>query len=269
MNYETRIVAFVDILGFKSKIESSVASPLEHEKIHNALTQIYRVKADNDNPGLLNQKGAGVQVSTFSDSAVVSYPAVGDALFYLILELIWLQLDLALADVLLRGGLTIGPLFHDGALVYGPAMNRAYELESVIAKYPRIVVDEPAIVQYIEGVRGDTDHIKDLDKLLNRDADGLWYVNMLMQSQEFNDPGNQYRPWLANLKYIIVQGLKVQDVRVREKYEWLRDKFNALVTDDSQYFPIPEELMHNGYQAYREGYRSLEIGPIEEEGVYL
>lgn len=107
MNYEDRIVAFVDILGFKNKINASVTSPIELEKIYRALSRIYRLKTENYSSGFLNQKESGVEVSTFSDSAVISYPAVGDNLFYLIMELIWLQLDLAQADVLLRGGLTI------------------------------------------------------------------------------------------------------------------------------------------------------------------
>ena len=269
MNYEDRIVAFVDILGFKNKINASVTSSIELEKIYRALSRIYRLKTENYSSGFLNQKESGVEVSTFSDSAVISYPAVGDNLFYLIMELIWLQLDLAQADVLLRGGLTIGPLFHNEALVYGPAMNRAYEIESTIAKYPRIVVDEPAIMQYIKGVKGDTYDIQDLGSLLDRDTDKLYYVNMLTQSQEFNDPGTQYRPWLTNLKHVIVEGLKAKDINVREKYEWLRDKFNALVTDPLRAFPVPEELVNYGYQEYREGYSRLEIGAIDEEGVYL
>lgn len=85
--YQKRIIAFIDILGFKTKVDDI------------------------------------------------------DGLFYLLLDLVHLQLELASYDVLLRGGITIGDLYHDGSIVYGSAMNEAYLLESKKAKYPRIIAD--------------------------------------------------------------------------------------------------------------------------------
>jgi hypothetical protein len=35
-------------------------------------------------------------------------------------------------------------LYHDNEIVFGPALNRAYELEHAIAKYPRVILD-PAV----------------------------------------------------------------------------------------------------------------------------
>ncbi len=106
-----------------------MSSEEEKQKLHRALKRIYKVKSDNESKGIMNMKSMGVEVTTFSDSAVISYPAKDDNLLYLILDLIHMQLDLALDDVLLRGGLSIGALFHDGDIVYGPAMNMAYKIE--------------------------------------------------------------------------------------------------------------------------------------------
>ena len=101
--YSKRIIAFVDILGFKEKVEKSVKSEEEAEKLHRALKRIYKVKLDNESKGFMNMKGMGVEVTTFSDSAVISYPAERDNLLYLILNLIHMQLDLArFADFLLE-----------------------------------------------------------------------------------------------------------------------------------------------------------------------
>jgi len=41
----------------------------------------------------------------------------------------------------LRAGVTVGDIYHDENMVFGPALNRAYQLEDA-GKYPRIVLDE-------------------------------------------------------------------------------------------------------------------------------
>ena len=52
-----------------------------------------------------------------------------------------MQLIAASQGVWVRGGVTVGNILHDDDVVFGPALNRAYELESKVAKFPRIVLD--------------------------------------------------------------------------------------------------------------------------------
>jgi hypothetical protein len=40
----------------------------------------------------------------------------------------------------IRGGATIGPLYHADSVVFGPAMIEAYRLEANVSRYPRIAV---------------------------------------------------------------------------------------------------------------------------------
>lgn len=257
--YSKRIIAFVDILGFKEKVEKSVKSEEEAKNLHRALKRIYKVKSDNESKGFMNMRGMGVEVTTFSDSAVISYPAERDNLLYLILDLIHMQLDLALDDVLLRGGLTIGELYHDGNIVYGPAMNMAYKIESEVAVYPRIIVDNPAIEQYCEFAAGDEYDLNDINSLLRKDADGFYFVDMLHQDQEMNDAGTEYYEWLCVLKQIIENGLAHTSITVRMKYQWLQEYFNSVVTDDSAYLPVPEDAIYDERNEFRNMYAELKI----------
>lgn len=257
--YKERIIAFVDILGFKEKIAKSNITRMEAESIHRALNRIYKVKKDNEGSGFMNLKSQGVEVTTFSDSAVISYPAEKDNLLFLILDLIHLQLDLTMDDVLIRGGLTIGDLYHDGNIVYGPAMNMAYKLESQVAIYPRIIVDKAAIEQYYAYVNGDEYDLNDIESLLRRDRDGLFYVDMLNQDQEMNDAGTEYYEWLSVLRNIIITGLSHKDIAVKVKYQWLQEYFNEVVTDGEAYFPVPDEALYDDKNEFRKAYASLEI----------
>src|SRR5438876_10132066 len=56
-----------------------------------------------------------------------------------------MQLMTASMHFLLRGGITVGDICHDDEVVFGPGLNRAYELESKVAVVPRIVVDEEVL----------------------------------------------------------------------------------------------------------------------------
>jgi hypothetical protein len=52
---------------------------------------------------------------------------------------------LAVSGFWIRGAVTVGLIHHDEHIVFGPALNRAYELESKVAIYPRILIDAPAL----------------------------------------------------------------------------------------------------------------------------
>jgi hypothetical protein len=89
----------------------------------------------------LNPKTTGAALTSFSDSVVVSMPVEAKGLLSFLEALAKIQLGLAVEGFFLRGGVTIGALCHDNELIFGPALNRAYCLESGLAIYPRILLD--------------------------------------------------------------------------------------------------------------------------------
>ena len=104
--YEKRIVVFLDILGFSTMIEDSKVDTPLRRKIKRAV-EIIRESADTVETGRA--------VSTFSDSAVISYPLHKESsLFYLLIDIIHLQLKIGALGIMFRGGIAIGDCFHDG-----------------------------------------------------------------------------------------------------------------------------------------------------------
>ena len=152
IKYEERLVAFVDILGFKELVYDSVKSDAVMDKIYEAMQTILDVKKVE---GSLSNLEIGrtyqATVTTFSDSIIISYllGSYGN-LFRILLDIIHLQLALAYQGILIRGGIAIGKAYHDGEIVFGPAMNEAYELESLCAKYPRIIVKQDTLIDGIK-----------------------------------------------------------------------------------------------------------------------
>lgn len=128
IKYEKRIVVYIDILAFKHRVNKSKTNAAELDTIFYALNRIYSLVELNNKFGL--EPITGVQVSTFSDCAVISYPASKtDSFFGILIDIIHMELDLANRGILVRGGVTIGELYHDQSIVFGPAMNEAVELE--------------------------------------------------------------------------------------------------------------------------------------------
>lgn len=135
--YEKRVVAFLDILGFSTMIEDSKADTALRRKIKKAV-ELVRKSSELD----YEDK----RVSTFSDSAVISYRLQSrSSLFYLLMDVIHLQLELGTLRMVIHGGIASGDCYHDGQVIFGPAMNEAYRLESKVTMWPRVVIMADAL----------------------------------------------------------------------------------------------------------------------------
>jgi hypothetical protein len=89
----------------------------------------------------VQNRGLKTRITTFSDNAVVSEPVEGPNFHLLLFRLGYMQVIASWSGLLIRGAVTIGDIVHDDSIVFGPALNRAYELESQQAIYPRIILD--------------------------------------------------------------------------------------------------------------------------------
>lgn len=137
INYEERVTVFYDVLGWKSEVASAGQNPKYIARLAAAL----RMFASH-----VDQAGdQGALISTFSDNVVFSKFYQPEELWWTLQGAATIQFGLAMIGFFIRGGVTIGPLHHDHRIVFGPALNRAYELESKEAVYPRIIID-PAIL---------------------------------------------------------------------------------------------------------------------------
>lgn len=135
--YERRCVLFMDILGFRSLIDSG-----NEDKI---LRILHRATQLAFNPP---DELKGIAVTSFSDSIVISAPMSNMAAIDQVCS-VGTQLVLEFIDesIMTRGAITIGKLHHDGAIVFGPALNAAYDYENSLANYPRVVISEEVVAE--------------------------------------------------------------------------------------------------------------------------
>jgi hypothetical protein len=148
--YESRIVAFVDILGWsqESQVESAkllIANKHLHDAAENYSKRIKSAiqNIPNSEPNPTYMK---IHVGAFSDSLVVSMP---DSFGYMIFGLLSSVCSGILrSGFLTRGAVTIGSLYHAENAVFGPALVEAVGLERE-AVYPRIICS-PKLLNHLE-----------------------------------------------------------------------------------------------------------------------
>ena len=149
--YEDRLLAYMDILGWKD-----ATSRLAPEKLVEALDLIHeepRTFNEAERQKLMEfGKQPGVEVfpgylkihtAAFSDNIAISQPKAPDTSIFSIHRICLRLLHLGF---LTRGAITVGHLYHEDNVIFGPALNRAHAIEVREAKFPRIVCDDPLVM---------------------------------------------------------------------------------------------------------------------------
>lgn len=163
-NYDDRVVLFLDILGFRSLISRE-----RQDIVAEALTATTTQYSEN------------LQTSAFSDNVAVSMKITDGCELLQIIKfssyLAWLLLH---KGVLSRGGIAVGKLHHNNGIIYGPALNKAYELESQVAVYPRIILEHDAISRFLQ-IHGDHKSVceNSIRQQLRKDFDDWHHVHLM------------------------------------------------------------------------------------------
>jgi hypothetical protein len=137
--YERRVVIFYDVLGWRSRIAEVGNRVAELGKLRRLILRHTR--------SLPIRPIHELKFSTFSDNIVITQKA-SEETPRLIMQIAFLQVAAAMEGFLLRGGMTVGEIIHDDECVFGPGLNRAYELETKVAVYPRFVLDPNVLSEF-------------------------------------------------------------------------------------------------------------------------
>ena len=192
-----------------------------------------------------------MRFSSFSDLIVRSIPVDSSAnyqmphgiLFHELLDLIHIQINLLNRGVLIRGGVTVGYLYHDDTFVFGPALNEAYRLESEVAKFPRIVLTENTAEiirdeRYRNYIHDYFEEKAGIHELLREDEGGLFFLDYLRVAASELDDFETYPVLIKAHRDLIQNGLhnKLAVTGVAEKYFWLAAYHNDVVRHFSDLF---------------------------------
>ncbi|MFQ6755537.1 hypothetical protein V6Z72_14420 [Cereibacter sphaeroides] len=239
--YEPSIVSFIDVLGFRNLLATRHA----HD-IRDVLMKLREFTAPFEERLPRPVKDARTLSRAYAESVSDAIVRVrvydtmyhDGAFFREMIDLLHAQIECIGHGVFIRAGVAIGSA-HVGVRgegpIFGPAMVRAYEIETNEAVYPRIVVDTAAYQSFLDDARLRMqqhclqEEIHYVDRLLRVDKDGKHFIDYLVASEtEFDSPAS-YFLFLERHAILVRTNLATTTTRVREKFEWLAAYHNSVV----------------------------------------
>ena len=157
---EKCIVAFIDILGVSAKIKNSV-----EEAIQDIWVFCHRVMKTTYN--------TNVKVKIFSDNILLCASLENGEHTQVLNEFFSIINDIETTMIngnhlFVRGAIVVGNIHFEENFVLGEALLKAYEIESKVAIFPRIIIDE-TVFEYVD---------KDF-QYFKKDMDGLYFFDFL------------------------------------------------------------------------------------------
>ena len=243
--YREAVTTFVDILGFKHLISTST-----YEEVEAKLSTVRRLSGLDE-----TEDGDGFEpkVIQFSDSIIRIRPLDATLnkksryglMFFEMLDLVHMQGELINHGVCVRGGVSVGKVHFDSQTLFGPGFVRAYELESIYADYPRIVID-PMLIQQLKkdkrlasAQHTLSEELSYIHRNIRKGSDGIYFIDYLRSFlSEIDDPEN-IPIFLKNHKEIILKNAGGADQlsSISAKYLWMANYHNELIAElDAEFF---------------------------------
>lgn len=233
--YEKRFVLFLDILGFKKIIEETEKNEVPQQaKISDLIIALKEMKK------IVSRmpKETSKIVTQFSDSIVVSFKENDISeifnFFHIIQELI---VKLANKNILCRGAISYGNIFHNKDFVFGPALVDAYLTESEASVYPRVIFDKSVIeIMKINFTKNDFKNYgairfdSKVESYLKDDLDDKLFVDYFAKAAYFFKE-KELSKYFDQLRKIIVNGQKYKSPSIKAKFGWMKNKYNQIPFD--------------------------------------
>lgn len=236
-NYENRLVAYIDILGFSKLI-------VKPESKHSVVPWLINIlNAIKYNEGIKDQFGEELDVrmefTAFSDCFVLSSMIPQDPVNTALYRVTLICSLLLKSGLFARGAIVEGQLFHKNNIVFGPGFIEAYNKERKESIYPRIIVSDNLVERYHDEIK-----VPELDKIINKwsstllrkDIDKHYYIDTLF-TVPYSLRDTDTKQYLEGIKILIQKELEEnkENKHILRKYEWFKNYFNNIINEHQDY----------------------------------
>lgn len=225
------VVCTVDILGFSQMIVDSCKN-----KYGDDLLKDINFLINKNKQCIIKNKYSQGKIKIYTDNMIVGYPIKDDGeeeLNEILDNVSEYQFNLALEGLFVRGGISVGEFYINEDIVFGPALLDAHYVESNLACYPRIVLDDKT-VNRLQRYINNYDIAPQRNKILI-DNDGQWFLNYLnVIFKYYTECNNQYEFEKMQIELLFKHKLKVEEMlelnknntKVWDKYVWIANYHN-------------------------------------------
>lgn len=229
MRFKNTITVFIDILGFRAKVNQASKNSSDLKKLYADLKYMQDFFSDGFIPLKKRWK-----ITHFSDSVVISFDYQQESEFFTFLDqMMHFLFNLVRRGILCRGGIYEGQLLHTNKIIFGPGLVNAYELESKVAIYPRVVLSRDILDKVIQfPIDHNTSEEEEIDYqgYITIDSDGLYFVDYINKIKSILDDDSDFHEYIHSLKRII-DDFPCSGHTLAVKRGWLITKFNKLVDE--------------------------------------
>lgn len=252
------VAAFVDILGYSDYIDrvfndkEEGKSEKELNRLINALNeaQKYIKNKSGDSAsqyyqmmqpeGQNTKRQQDFQVRSFTDNLIIGYPIPehSDAVSILLLVMDYIgyfQMEMAGEGYFIRGAISIGNLYIDEDIIFGPALMEAYRAEQKLAVYPRVILCDTAM----EPFQGDWQWGERRVSGVLKDSDQRVFIDYLKETVMIAYPdAGPFTEFLEKHKEAVSAKLIEfsEQPYIKTKYEWAANYHNGFCNN------YPEEF---------------------------
>jgi len=232
IDFKESFVAFIDILGFKKKVET-IKTKDDFDKIAELMLAIKEtaIRFSQENENLFSR----IEIVAVSDSLIITIPYTDVAACFKTIEFMrYFQYSLLVTSfkTILRGYLHKGLVYNKDGIIFGPGYITAYEQERKIGGAPRIVVS-PEIIKLADNAvkRAKSNRISIFERL-KKDTDEHYYIDYLLPYGDVVEARYTKSDQLKDLssvpKFIDDNIKKFQEEpNVQKKYIWLKEYFEC------------------------------------------
>lgn len=216
--FDKYIIAYIDFLGIKQKMNTNGS----YESLQILKFLLWGVQRTASYISSINAIDE-FDIKIFSDNIVIAQKVneerISDQIISIINLVSAIQFHALMQfDFWLRGGITIGELFIDNAVVWGTSLIEAYTIENNLANYPRVVVSKKILKTYDECKNKSLN----LYALIKEDFDGLWFVDFMLAA-----PNLTLIPTIARILQEKANYYANENDRVKQKINWMISYFNS------------------------------------------
>ncbi|MBB5463668.1 hypothetical protein [Paraburkholderia sp. Cpub6] len=225
---EYSVVGFLDILGFSAMVEKDSCSD-EPKYLPVFLGVFEELAASVDKDGL--------DVKMFSDSIVIAAALEPRNVIGVIKVASALQRLFLKRRILLRGGVAFGKHFSNANIMFSQALVNAYLIESKIARFPRVVIDE-SVLNFAWHHNSTDDVLKqEIRDNVVKDRDGAMFVDYLTEATLGE---------LTSHVQACIEGNTSPHETILEKMRWLFDYHNHCANSYTLQ-PLDVQNLVNGF----------------------
>lgn len=238
LKLKNRVVAYLDILGFKELLKNKQ----DFEQLLTVIKNIKQQDTRDYSEKITTKENITTitsmpLITSFSDCIVLSVPlrslGAGGATNCLLQFIQQLSDSLIFGGYILRGGIAQGMVHHHDGTIFGEAYIEAYELESNKAINPRILISKELAVNYDKSMHGECNFLSKENY-----GNDEYYLDYLKLSFTIPDTKDRYlnktKEKIKSIKQKISEKIQTnnlnnieKDIKVLQKWVYFEKYINS------------------------------------------